>query len=329
MPIDWTPFVDLVRCHQRFLLTTHVRPDGDGLGSQLALAEVLKQHGKKVRQVIASDWPRRYNSLDPQREIERFTPPGDDRRDAEVVVVLDTGTWNQLGDFGPFLASLPAKKVVIDHHQTQDDLGALRLVDTSAEATGRLVYEAIMALGGPLPERAAKLLFVALTMDTGWFRHSNTTDATLDLGAALIRAGARPPSDLYDDLFERNTLPRLKLMGLVLDRLQVTDGGRVAFSEVRREDYPATGATPQDTEDLVNWTRSIEGVEVGLLFLEQPRSGVKVSFRSRRGVDVARVAERFGGGGHRLASGATLDTTLPEARARVLEAVRAALPNSA
>src|SRR5215475_11569454 len=128
MPIDWTPFAELVRRHRRFLLTTHVRPDPDGLGSQLALAEGLRHLGKEVRLVIASAWPPRYDFLDPQRRIERFTPPGDAWRDAEVVVILDTGTWNQLGDFGPFLRSLSAAKVVIDHHRTQDDLGALRLV---------------------------------------------------------------------------------------------------------------------------------------------------------------------------------------------------------
>src|SRR5882672_8233934 len=175
MPIDWSPFVEIVRRHQRFLLTTHVRPDGDGLGSQMALAEVLRRRGKEVRQVIASAWTPRYDFLDPGRHIERFTPPGDDW--AEAIVVLDTGTWNQLGDFGPFLQKSKAARVVIDHHLTQDDLGATRLVDATAEATARLVYDAIAALGEPLPEAAANALYVALAMDTGWFRHSNTTPA--------------------------------------------------------------------------------------------------------------------------------------------------------
>ena len=111
----------------------------------------------------------------------------------------------------------------------------------------------------------------------------------------------------------------------MLERLQVVDNGKVAFTEIRREDYAATGAIPQDSENMVNYTRSLLGVEVGLFFMEQPRGGVKVSFRSRSRIDVARLAEQFGGGGHRLASGATLETALPEARARVLEAVRLTL----
>jgi phosphoesterase RecJ-like protein len=325
MPVDWTPFVEVVRRYQRFLLTTHVRPDGDGLGSMLALGVVLQQQGKAVRMTIASSFPPRYNFLDPEQRIKQFTTPGDDFRDAEAVIVLDTGTWNQLGVFGPFLRSLPAAKLVIDHHVTQDDLGARRFVDTTAEATGRLVYEAIAALGVPLTPAAAGALFVAVAMDTGWFRHGNTTPATFALAAELVRAGARPDL-LYERIYEHNSLARLKLMGLVLDRMQTAEGGRVAFTEVRRGDYEKTGSMPLDTEDLVNLPRSIAGVEVGLLFLEQPRGGVKVSFRSRETVDVARVAERFGGGGHRQASGAVLEMPLDTAREVVLDAVRAALP---
>jgi phosphoesterase RecJ-like protein len=324
MPIDWSPFVELVRRHQRFLLTTHVRPDGDGLGSMLALADVLQRSGKSVRMTVASVLPPRYDFLDPERRVKRFEPPGDEYRDADVAVVLDTGTWNQLGDFGNFLRPLAVPKVVIDHHLTQDDLGAVRFVDTSAEATGRLVFEAVTALGGPLKETAAHALFVALAMDTGWFRHNNTSPATFTLASVLVKCGARPTA-AYEELFESNTLGRLRLTGLVLERLRLAHGGKVAYSEIRRDDYEATGSTPQDTEDLINYTRSIAGVEVGLFFMEQPRGGVKVSFRSRAKVDVARLAEQFGGGGHRFASGTILDTSLEDARARVLQAVGAAL----
>ncbi len=324
MPIDWTPFVELVRRHQRFLLTTHVRPDGDGLGSMLALADVLSAAGKSVRLTVASDRPPRYAFLDPDNRVERFDFPADDFAGADAVVVLDTGTWNQLGHFAAFLRNLSAAKAVIDHHQTQDDLGATRFVDTTAEATGRLTYEAIRALGAPLTPKVASYLFVAVAMDTGWFRHNNATAATFALASELVAAGASPTA-LYDALFENNTLGRLKLTGLVLDRLQLVEGGRVAHTEIRRGDYEATGATPQDSEDLINFTRGLAGVEVGLFFMEQPRGGVKVSFRSRQRVDVARVAERFGGGGHRLASGAVIEAPLAEVRERVLAAVRAAL----
>ncbi len=323
MPLDWSPFVTLIRSRQRFVLTTHVRPDGDGLGSMLALADCLRAQGKDVRLTVASKLPPRYDFLDPQHQVRQFAAPGDDYRDAEAVLVLDTGTWNQLGDFGTFMKTLDVPRAVIDHHMTQDDLGALRLVDTTAEATGRLIFEAIHALGGPLSPEAAHALFVAVAMDTGWYRHSNTTPATFELAAALTRAGARPTA-AYEALFEQSSAAKLRLTGVVLDRLRATDDGRVAFTDILRGDYAATGAIPQDTEDLINYVRSVAGVEVAVLFMEQPSGGIKVSFRSRR-ADVAQVAERFGGGGHRLASGATLPDPLEDARARVLAAVGAAL----
>jgi len=327
MPLDWTPFVDLIDRHQHFLITTHIRPDGDGLGSMLALADTLEQRGKGVRMVVASALVPRYDFLDPRRRIQRFTLPGDAYRNAEAILVLDTGTWNQLGDFGTFMRGRPVAKLVIDHHLTQDDLGAIRMVDTTAEATGRLIHEAITALGAKPTPPAAQALFVALAMDTGWFRHQNTTPATFRLAAELVEAGARP-TEAYETLFEQSTLGRLKLTGLVLNRMTMALDGKVAYTEVRRGDYETVGATPQDSEDLINFTRSIAGVEVGLFFMEQPAGGVKVSFRSRSRVDVAQVAQQFGGGGHRLASGAILATSLEDARTRVLAAIAAVLPTA-
>ena len=323
MSLDWTPFVDLVRTHRSFLLTTHVRPDGDGLGSMLALADALESMGKTVHMTVASVLPPRYDFLDPTHRVKRYSPPGDEYRGVEAVAVLDTGTWNQLGDFGGLLRTLQIPRIVIDHHLTQDDLGAVRLVDATAEATGRLIYEAILALGQKPSAAAAHSLFVALAMDTGWFRHPNTRAATFELAARLVEAGARPTA-AYEMLEEQGTLGRLRLIGLVLSRIQMACEGKVCFTEIHRGDYEATGGVPQDSENMIDYTRSVAGVEVGLLFMEQPRGGVKVSFRSRK-ADVASVAEQFGGGGHRLASGATLDTTLDEAKRLVLAAIASAL----
>lgn len=326
MPIQWEPFVELVRPAQRVLMTTHIRPDADGLGAMRGLAEGLEGLGKQVRMTVASVMPPRYNFLDSEQRVERFALPGEEYRATDLVIVLDTGTRNQLGDFATFLDSLTVPKIVIDHHPTQDPIATLQLVDTTAEATGRLTHEALTALGCKLSPRMASALFAAVAMDTGWFRHSNTTAATFALAGELVKAGAAP-QDLYELLFEQSTLGRMKLMGLALDRLKLEFGGKVAYTEIRRSDYAATGAVPQDTEDLVNFTRTVAGVEVGLFFMEQPRGGVKVSFRARSQVDVGKVAEQFGGGGHRLASGAVIEAPLEQAQRRVLEAVRAALPS--
>ncbi len=325
MPIQWEPFVELVRPANRVLMTTHIRPDADGLGAMRGLAEGLESIGKQVRMTVASIMPPRYNFLNSDQRVERFNLPGEEFRATDLIIVLDTGTRNQLGDFATFLDSMTVPKIVIDHHPTQDPIATLRLVDTSAEATGRLAYEALRALGSKVTPRMASALFAAVAMDTGWFRHSNATAATFALAGELVQAGAAPQM-LYELLFEQSTMGRMKLMGLALDRLRLECRGKVAYTEIRRSDYAATGAVPQDTEDLVNFTRGIIGVEVGLFFMEQPRGGVKVSFRARSEVDVGKVAEQFGGGGHRLASGAVVEAPMEEAQRRVLDAVRAAMP---
>jgi phosphoesterase RecJ-like protein len=323
MPVDWSPLIEFLRRHDRPLLMTHVRPDADGLGSQLALADALRAIGKKPRVMVASNLPPRYAFLDPGRSVIEDFRTAANVTGCDCVVVLDTGTWNQLEDFGEWLKRSPVPRAVVDHHQTQDDLGGLQLVDTTAEATGRLAYEIIRALGAPLGAAAANHLFMAVATDTGWFRHANTTPATFALAGELVGLGANP-TRLYEQLYDSNPLARLKLVGVALSRLQVRAGGRVAFTEIALADYPATGAVPGDTEELINFPRSVEGVEVALVFIEQVDGGTKVSFRSRS-LDVSKLAERFGGGGHRLASGARDPRPMAVVREEVLAAVEAAL----
>ncbi len=327
MPLDWSLFVEFIRSNDDILLMTHIRPDADGLGSQLAVQDALTAIGKKSKVVIASALPPRYKFLDPDgSKIVRFTPETAERfrKEFKCCVVLDTGTFNQLGDFAPFLKSWNVPKAVVDHHRTQDDLGGLRFVDISAEATGRMAYEIIVALGAPLTAYAAHNLFMALALDTGWFRHPNTTSATFGLAEILVRAGANPPP-LYEQLFECASVARFRLLGLALERLQLRANGKICYSEVRMSDYDAVGAVPGDTEDLINYPRSVEGVEVALVFMEQPEGGTKISFRARSKVDVSKLAEQFGGGGHKLASGARDDRDLDTVREHVLNATEAAL----
>lgn len=322
MPLDWSPLVEFFRKHERPLLMTHIRPDADGMGAQLALHDALTAIGKKPRVAIASKLLPRYEFLDPKREvIEDFKPAAFTDRDC--VVVLDTGTWNQLGDFGKWLRESPLPRAVVDHHRTQDDLGGLQFVDTSAEAAGRLAHEIIVALGAPISARAASHLFMAIATDTGWFRHQNATPATFALCGELVAAGANP-TVLYEQLYEAATLARFKLTAVALQRLQVRANGKIAFTEIALSDYAATGAVPGDTEDLINYPRGVEGVDLALVFIEQPDGGTKVSFRSRA-ADVSKLAERFGGGGHKLASGARVARPLAAARDEVLKAAEEAL----
>ncbi len=320
MAIDWQLLPPWLQKVRNVILVTHMRPDGDGIGSQLALAEALRSKGIKVRVVIPTSFPARYRFLDPEQEITVFTPPGDELRDADGIIVMDTGTWNQLGKFADFMKSMDVPKLVIDHHLTQDDLNATRLVDITAEATGRLTFEAIQALGQAVTPRMAECLFTALAMDTGWFRHNNTSHRSFALAAQLVEAGARPEV-LYRELFENNSLGRHKLTGLILERTTLAANGLIAHTFIQASDYAQTGAMPPDSEDMVNWTLSLQGVEIGLLFIEQPAGGTKVSFRSKKKLNVGRLAEQFGGGGHAAAAGAIVHAPLNEVREQVLLAV--------
>ncbi len=327
MSMDWTPLSTLIETYDRFVVTSHVRPDGDALGSEVGMVGLLRQKGKDVRAVNVSRTPPRYDFLDPDGALfEHFgTAVGPaDLADREVLVILDLSSWGQLGEMADWVRSFPGPRVVIDHHVSQDDLGATYLKDTSAEATGTLVVRAAHALKAEITPEMATGLLTAIAMDTGWFHHPNTHPSTLRTAAELVEAGAEIDS-IYRLLFERNTLGRLKMMGETLASLKTDMGGRIAYASVTREDFERTGAIPPDTEDLVDFTVSIRGVEVGVLFIEQMRGGIKMSIRSRTGLDCAALVSAFGGGGHKAAAGATLPDPLSESVPRVLQAVRAAL----
>ncbi|MFO0950378.1 MAG: bifunctional oligoribonuclease/PAP phosphatase NrnA [Isosphaeraceae bacterium] len=328
MSMDWTPLADLIETHDRFLVTTHVRPDGDALGSEVGMAGLLRQKGKDVRVVNSSKTPPRYDYLDPDGTLfEHFgsmADPASALADREVVVILDLSAWSQLGDMAGWVRGFGGRRVVIDHHVSQDDLGAVFLKDTSAEATGTLVVRAIKSLNGSFTPEVSTGLLTAIAMDTGWFHHPNTSPETLRTAAELLESGAEINA-IHRLLFERNTLARLRLMGETLASLRTDLGGRVAYATVTRESLDRTGAIPPDTEDLVDFTVSIDGVEVGMLFIEQYRGGVKLSIRSRKGLDCAQLVASFGGGGHRAAAGANLPEPIELSVEAVLQAVRAAL----
>jgi phosphoesterase RecJ-like protein len=302
-----------------------VRPDGDALGSEVGMAGLLGQLGKDAKVVNVSATPPRYDFLDPEgTRFLRFGHAGarpEDMADRQVIVILDLSSWSQLCEMTDFVRGFAGPRVVIDHHLIEDDLGAIMLKDPEAEATGTLVLRVTRALGVKPTREMAVGLLTAIAMDTGWFRHPTTSAETLRDAAELLESGA-DVNALFRLLFERNTLGRLRLFGCALSTLKVDVDGRVAYMVATRDDFARTGAIPPDTEDLVDYTVTLCGVEVGLLFIEQPRGGIKVSMRSRGDFDVAAIARQFGGGGHRAAAGANLTDPLSDCLPRVVEAIR-------
>jgi phosphoesterase RecJ-like protein len=324
--IDWSPFVELVHAHQRFVITCHIRPDCDALGSELALAAALGQLGKQVLVANAFELPPNYRFLAPEGKLKRLgvdVSPAE-IEDHEVLIVVDTMAWGQLGAMADVVRATRLKKVAIDHHVSGDDLGAMVLKDVEAEATGRLVIEAADALGVQLIPEIAVPAYVALATDTGWFRFSSTTARTFALAHRLVAAGAVPDA-IYHALYENNTLARLHLGGVAMSRARTELDGRLISTWLTQADFEACQARPSDSEELINQTLSVGGTQGAVLLVEQPDGRVKVSFRSRCELDCAKVAEQFGGGGHRKAAGATLPGPMREAIARSLDAMRAAM----
>lgn len=326
MSIHWPRFVEVVRAHRRFLLTSHIRPDCDALGSELGLAGVLESLGKEVLIVNPQKTPPHLEFIDHERKIRSL---GEDVQMAdldaiEILLVLDTSAWAQLGGMAEVLRTTKAKKMLLDHHVSQDDLEAESFKDTEAEATGRLVLEAALHLGVKITPAIATPLFAAMATDTGWFRFASTSGDTLRRAGQLVDAGARPNA-IYNALYEQDTLSRLLLIGRTIARAQTDEDGRLIHTAVFRDDFEATGALPSDTEDLVNMTLTVAGTEAAVILVEQPAGGFKVSFRSRAEVDCSQVAEAFGGGGHKAAAGAYVNQPFEAARSTVLDAVRRAM----
>lgn len=324
MKIDWTPFLALIDSSQRFVLTTHVRPDADAIGSEVAMAGLLKQLGKEVRIINASPVPPRLGFLDPDKMCLQLGKQVNDEEalEADAHVILDTSAWSQLAEVGRVFQKTAAKKVVIDHHAFAEDLGALNLKDTSAEATGALVFQFARAARLTVTRPIAEAMFAAIATDTGWFRFSSTTSETLRTAASLIDAGVQP-SLLYKTLYEQYTLGRIKLAGRVLNRMMVDCDGRLAWTYVTLVDYRETGAQPPDTEDLVNECLTVGDVEAAFILIEQYNGNVKASLRCRGNHDVSTIAGQFGGGGHKQAAGAMLPGPLADTQAKLLPAMKA------
>lgn len=307
--------VDLVRRGRRFLVTCHVRPDADALGSALGLAAVLTARGKEAIVYSEGGVPESIRFLEGASSVVATLPAGS----FDATFVADTAAEQLVPKLPPRPLSGPI--VMVDHHAAHDGFGDLALRETDAAASAEVVlrlHDALPAV--PLPREAAQPLYAALVADTGGFRYTGTKPETLRLAARLLELGV-DPWDVASRLFERWAPERMALLGEVLRALKMELGGRVAIVCVDRGMLDRTGATDEMIEGMVNYGRMLEGVEAAAL-LWQPRDrvgDVKLSLRGATGVDVAAVAVALGGGGHRSAAGATLRSDLAAARAQVLD----------
>ena len=305
------------RKHQRFAVLSHVRPDGDALGSQLALALSLKQLGKDVRVWNEDGMLEKYSFL---ARAELLTKPPSAAEEVDVAIALDTAIQNRLGTT---LQAIRSAKIWIniDHHPSNPGYGDLVCVDPTAPATGQILFELIKSEHLPLDRAIAENLYVAISTDTGSFQYPNTTARTFEIAAELVRAGV-DVGRINQQVYENYPRRRVELLRELLRTMRFEGGGRVASFSLSLKTAAALGVLPEDNEGLIDHLRAIRGVIVAVFFEELADGKVRVSMRSKsKKADVCAICQKFGGGGHTLAAGARVRGTLAEVEQKVLEAV--------
>jgi phosphoesterase RecJ-like protein len=298
-------FRELVDENKKFVLTTHVNPDADGLGSELALNRYLKKLGKDSIILNHSETPTNHKFLDYDSEIKKFEPEKDVHfvQDADVLVALDMNNPSRLRSLEKSFCESKAKKVIIDHHLEAHDFVDFKLVDLDSPATGEIVYKCLMAYDPHLLDKGiAEALYAAMMTDTGSFRFPRTDGELHRIIAHLLDLGV-DPTYVYNNLYEQNSIGRMRLLGEVLYNIQLAYGGKLSYFSVTQGQLNREQVVPDETEQFVNYAGAIAGVIVAIFFMELP-DGVKISFRSKGDVPINELAKLYGGGGHKNAAGA-------------------------
>ena len=301
----WQAIREFIDRHDSFVVTSHINPDGDAIGSEMGLAHFLRQHGKSVLVMNSTDTPEVLRFLDPDDEIRIYGEPGarDLLDDVDAAIIVDVNNWEHLGHIGRTLQRPTLPRACIDHHQESiTGFANPTVTDTTAAATGILILELIRACDGEITTPIADSLYAAIITDTGTFRFSNTDARALRAAADLCDAGCNP-FEMHRKVFGSKTWGAGRMLGPVLTTLESTAGGRLAWISATLEMVNNAGATHDDMDGFVDLVRSIKGVELVIFFKEMSEGDIKVSLRSNGNVDAHAIAQSFGGGGHLMASG--------------------------
>jgi phosphoesterase RecJ-like protein len=303
-------------------LSTHINSDGDGCGSEAALAGLLGQMGIAAHVVNPTPWPSMLAFLRDDGLTDRSAEGAAALEGIDRLIVLDISDVKRLGSLTPAVRALKVPPLVIDHHLPgEEPPGTIHLTDVSACATGELVYDFAVTLGLEITPPIARALYVAILTDTGGFRFSNTSPRCHAIAARLLAAGV-DPEEMYRRIYASVPKGRLRLLRDALDSLEVDDANGLAWVSIAAgalEKYEVSG---EDLDGIAEYPRSVSGVRLALLFRDLGHGKVKISFRSVRGVDANALAKQFGGGGHARASGALVSGTLDDVRTRVIAAAR-------
>jgi phosphoesterase RecJ-like protein len=309
-----TEICDAIHARRRFLITSHARPDGDSIGSQLAMAYALEAMGKEVRLVNADPAPEHYMDFPGVARIEIARSV--DRSDAEALIVMESGDLKRTG-----VSGLEGRFTInIDHHQGNTHYGDVNWVDESMAACGEMVFDLIEALDVPLTIEVATHVYLAILTDTGSFHYANITPKTFEICRRTVEAGVNPGA-MARRVFDQNSFGKLKLIGALLAEMDLLDGGRLAVMYLNDDIMNATGTTYNDTEGLINLPLTAREIQAVVFFKLGADGDIHVSMRSKYDVDVRAVAVRHGGGGHRNAAGFKVKGPLDAVRNGIIEEI--------
>lgn len=302
---DWASILAFINAHHRLLLTTHLNPDGDALGSELALAYYLQQIHKEPVIINSSHTPRQYQFLDRHELVRHYQSERDLNviRSCDGAIILDLSDWRRVDRVGEAIRKFQIPAICIDHHLNGDKIGAVQIIDENASSTGELIYDFLQFCRADLSRDMAEALYICIMTDTGSFRFTNTNANAHRIVADLMDRGISFRK-LYESVYENNTPGLFELKGQVMSSLRYESDGKLAWFVITNSMMQKAGVRRSELEGFAEIPREITGVEVVIMFTETEDHQVKLSLRSRGNIAINGLANQFGGGGHKFAAGA-------------------------
>ena len=308
MNINWNNLTSLIKDSNKILLSTHINPDGDGLGSEIALYHYIKSLNKDCRIINISDLDDKYQFLNKNQIIEVFDLNSHSKwiGSCDCAIIFDIGDYKRLGNISEILKNNDVKRISIDHHPSDDSFFDFRCLDITAPATGYLIWQYFKDINFNLTYDIAEGLYTALITDTGSFRYNSTTPDCHKMAKEILESGIKP-YDIYASVYEQRTIPQVKLLGSVIDSLKITD--EFASIKITTQMLDQCNANLSDVDGFTDFMRSIKGVEVSFMISQISSSKFRINFRSRGKYIINDIAHYFNGGGHKLAAGATVENS--------------------
>ncbi len=315
--LNWEDLANRIGQNRRFLVSSHIRPDGDAIGASLAMKRILDRMGKEAVWIMDSAVGSQFDRFYSKDELILFDPKTSEFSEYDAMVMVDAGEWVRLGGVGEMMRRHAGAKICIDHHIPQNDFDGLRIVDTRSPSTTVLIYRFIQHTGMNFDLALAEPIYLGLIVDTQNFHLPNTTEEAHLIAAHCLRVGVEP-NRVYEPVYGTTYFSRLRLMSDAFQTLEILCDGKVGLMYTTRAMFQEAGADEKDDDGFVDMVRTLEGVRVGVYLREESDNTIKVSWRAKGDNNVVASAHRFGGGGHLRAAGATLQGSVEEVKTLVV-----------